>query len=75
MNCNSALRDYIRILAEEEARNYRTIVGSLLYVVIKTRSDLIVVATTLSALVEKPCKSNLMAAKRVLCCLTCTEER
>lgn len=49
-----------------DAKRYRIIVGSLLYIAIKPHPDLCVVASSLSPWVESPYQASLMAAIRAL---------
>lgn len=53
-------------LNDEHAGNYRSIVGSLLYIAIKTRPDISTAASMLGTFVSRPEAKHLKAAHRVL---------
>lgn len=75
MNCNPVPRDYKKfLLGGEELREYRSIVGSLMFIPIKTRSGLCVAVSTLGTYVGKPCRSDLVDARRALRYLDSTAE-
>jgi transposase InsO family protein len=54
------------LLEADKARNYREIVGGLLYLVTCTRPDLAVATNQLARHMSAPCKSHMAAAKHVL---------
>lgn len=59
-------------LNPNDAKRYRSIVGNILKIAIKTRPDLYVVASSLGAHVESRSPADMMAAKRALRYSTCS---
>ena len=55
-----------QVILLSDARKYREIVGSLIYIMIGTRPDLSYVVTKLSQHMSKPSEAHFNAAKRVL---------
>lgn len=53
-------------LDKDEATKYRSIVGNLLYIAMKTRSDTSITASLLSTRVKNPRRIVMVAAKRAL---------
>lgn len=76
MNCHSLLRNYYEdLLWAKDAKRNGSIIGSLLYIAIKTIHDLCVNASTIDAHIKMPCKSGLVAAKRAQCILNSKAKR
>lgn len=61
-------------LHAEEQGIFRSIIGSLLYIAVNTRSEIAVAARALGSFVADPSKSHIKAAKRLLRYLGVTKE-
>ena len=56
-----------------DARNYRSLVGSLIYLT-NTRPNIVQPINLISRFMNEPSKTHLKAAKRILCYLKCTKK-
>lgn len=62
------------LLSEEEQGIFRSIAGSLLYIVVRTKPDIAVAASTFGPFVAGPTRSYITDAKKVLRYLRGTEK-
>lgn len=62
-------------LSEEKQKSYRSIVGSLLYIVYRSRPDLAFAASVLGSYIAAPTTVYMIQAKRAMRCLRSTLEK
>jgi hypothetical protein len=61
------------LLSENNKLLYMKMIGSLLYLAIHTRPDILFAVTTLSRYCQNPCKNHLTAVFRVMDYIACTQ--